>query len=99
MRWDCRSMLMLWIRGESASPAHVGAIPVHSAMTEFEAAHFRPFGVHLGTDEPYQHYQFAGRGDLVAWDDPGGSFLHIENRTRFPDIQEIAGSFNAKRAY
>jgi len=25
--------------------------------------------------------------------------LHIENRTRFPDIQAAAGSFNAKRAY
>ncbi|MCY7419236.1 MAG: hypothetical protein LH650_12225, partial [Chloroflexi bacterium] len=25
--------------------------------------------------------------------------LHIENRTRFPDIQAVAGTFNAKRAH
>ena len=25
--------------------------------------------------------------------------LHIENRTRFPDIQSFIGSYNAKRAY
>jgi hypothetical protein len=71
--------------------------PVHSAMGEFEVAHFRPLGVHVGVDEPYQHYQFAGRADFVAWDEPGGSLLHIENRTRFPDIQDMAGAFNAKR--
>jgi hypothetical protein len=28
-----------------------------------------------------------------------GAHLHIENRTRFPDVQEMAGAFNAKRAY
>lgn len=25
--------------------------------------------------------------------------LHIENRTRFPDLQDAAGSWNAKRSY
>ena len=25
--------------------------------------------------------------------------LHVENRTRFPDFQEMAGAFNAKREY
>jgi hypothetical protein len=73
--------------------------PVHSVMGEFEAGHLRALRRHVGIDEPYQHYQFAGRGDVVAWDEPAGAFLHIENRTRFPDLQEIAGSFNSKRAY
>ncbi|MEP7158833.1 MAG: hypothetical protein ABI797_05360, partial [Chloroflexota bacterium] len=50
-------------------------------------------------DEPYQHYQFAGRADVVAWDLETLALLHIENRTRFPDFQDMAGSFNAKRAY
>jgi transcriptional regulator with XRE-family HTH domain len=73
--------------------------PVHSAMGEFQAGHFRGLGIPTGIDEPYQHYQFAGRADVVAWDLAAKAFLHIENRTRFPDFQEMAGSFNAKRAY
>src|SRR3989337_2621531 len=32
--------------------------PVHSAMGEFEAAHFRGMGHPLRIDEPYQHYHF-----------------------------------------
>ena len=72
---------------------------VHSAMGEFEAAHFRPLGFALAIDEPYQHYQFAGRADFVAWDLDARALLHIENRTRFPDLQEAAGAFNAKKAY
>ena len=73
--------------------------PVHSAMGELEAAHFGRLGVKVGVDEPYQHYQFAGRADLVAWDVDARALLHIENRTRFPDFQEMAGAFNAKREY
>jgi transcriptional regulator with XRE-family HTH domain len=72
---------------------------VHSAMGEFEAEHLRALGFKVGIDEPYQHYQFAGRADLVAWDVDARALLHIENRTRFPDFQEMAGSFNQKRAY
>ncbi len=72
---------------------------VHSAMGEMEAAHFMGLGVKVGLDEPYQHYQFAGRADLVAWDVDARALLHIENRTRFPDFQEMAGAFNAKREY
>lgn len=68
-------------------------------MGEFEAAQLRRNGVHVGIDEPYQHYQFAGRADVVAWDLERRALLHIENRTRFPDFQEMAGAFNAKRAY
>lgn len=72
---------------------------VHSAMGEFEAGHLGALKFPVGIDEPYQHYQFAGRADVVAWDLESRSLLHIENRTRFPDLQESAGSFNAKRAY
>lgn len=73
--------------------------PVHSAMGEFEVHRLRAPSVLVGIDEPYQHYQFAGRADVVAWDAMARALLHIENRTRFPDVQETAGSFNAKRAY
>lgn len=73
--------------------------PVHAAMGELEAAHFRRLGFPVGMDEPYHHYQFAGRADVVAWDPDRRALLHLENRTRFPDFQEMAGSYNAKRAY
>ena len=77
----------------------MGADVVHSAMGEAEAAHLRPFGFGVGIDEPYQHFQFAGRADVIAWDAPRRALLHLENRTRFPDLQETAGLYNAKRAY
>jgi hypothetical protein len=73
--------------------------PVHAAMGEIEAARLRGFGHTIGLDEPFQHFHFGGRADLVAWSTADSSFLHIENRTRFPNIQEAFGSFNAKRAY
>ena len=38
-------------------------------------------------DEPYQHYQFAGRAD-VARVGSTSNLLHIENRTRFQNLQE-----------
>jgi hypothetical protein len=72
---------------------------VHSAMGELEARHLRSLGIAVGIDEPYQHFQFAGRADVVAWDVDRRALLHIENRTRFPDFQEMAGAYNAKRAY
>ena len=73
------------------------ADPVHAAMGEAEAAHLRAIGFAVGLDEPFQHYQFAGRADLVAWSAEHAALLHIENRTRFPDLQDAFGSFNAKR--
>jgi transcriptional regulator with XRE-family HTH domain len=72
---------------------------VHSAMGDFEVTHLAGFDFPVGVDEPYQHYQFAGRADVVAWDLAARTLLHIENRTRFPDLQEAAGSWNAKRSY
>jgi transcriptional regulator with XRE-family HTH domain len=85
-------------RRRAATPP-MGADVVHSAMGEVEAAHLRPLGFGIGIDEPYQHFQFAGRADLVAWDLARRALLHLENRTRFPDLQETAGAYNAKRAY
>jgi transcriptional regulator with XRE-family HTH domain len=73
--------------------------PVHAAMGEIEARHLRQMGREILLDEPYQHYQFAGRADLVAIDLEHRALLHLENRTRFPDTQAFAGSWNAKRAY
>ena len=41
---------------------------LHSAMAELVAAHLRGLGCSVAIDEPYQHYQYAGRGDVLAWD-------------------------------
>jgi transcriptional regulator with XRE-family HTH domain len=76
-----------------------GDDPVHAAMGEVEVARLRARGVRVAVDEPYQHFQFAGRADVVAWDADVRALLHLENRTRFPNLQEAAGAFNAKRAY
>lgn len=54
--------------------------PVHAAMGEVEARHLRGLGFDLSLDEPFQHYQFAGRGDLVAWSVERRALLHLENR-------------------
>ena len=72
---------------------------VHAAMGELEVRRLRAQGFRVAIDEPYQHYQFAGRADVVAWDRPALALLHIENRTRFPDIQDALGSYAAKRSY
>jgi transcriptional regulator with XRE-family HTH domain len=73
--------------------------PVHSAMGELGAARLAGYGFSIAIDEPYQHYQFAGRADLLAWDLASRALLHVENRTRFPNIQDAVGSYNAKRTY
>lgn len=72
---------------------------VHSAMGDLEAGHLRRLGHPVAIDEPYQHFQFAGRADVAAWNIAKRALLHIENRTRFPDLQEMAGAFNSKKAY
>ena len=64
-----------------------------------EAGRLRRLGFRVSLDEPYQHYQFAGRADVLAWSADGRALLHLENRTAFPNIQAALGSFNAKRAY
>jgi transcriptional regulator with XRE-family HTH domain len=65
---------------------------VHSAMGELEARRLRSFGYEVAMDEPYQHYQFAGRADVVAWDREARALLHIENRTQFPNVREALGA-------
>jgi transcriptional regulator with XRE-family HTH domain len=72
---------------------------VHAAMGEMEARRLHGYGFEVRIDEPYQHYQFAGRADVVAWDRERRALLHLENRTRFPNVQESLGAFGAKRAY
>ena len=72
---------------------------VHAAMGEIEAGWLRALGYDIAIDHPYQHYQFAGRADVLAWTLEPSALLHIENRTRFPDLQEAAGAYNAKRQY
>ena len=44
-----------------------GGDPVHAAMGEIEAAVLRAHGFRVAIDEPYQHFQFAGRADVLAW--------------------------------
>jgi transcriptional regulator with XRE-family HTH domain len=80
-------------------PTRRSADPVHAAMGEAQAAHLRALCFAVGIDEPFQHYQFAGRADVVAWSAEHRALLHIENRTRFPNLQDSFGSFNAKRNY
>ncbi|CAN5709677.1 hypothetical protein BH23CHL8_BH23CHL8_14600 [soil metagenome] len=72
---------------------------VHAAMGELTAAHLKKLGFGVAIDEPYQHFQFAGRADVLAWSREPPVLLHIENRTRFPNVQEAAGAWNAERAY
>jgi transcriptional regulator with XRE-family HTH domain len=104
LEWSVRAAraLGMEIRVEMVDPRHRNdprqdADLVHAAMGDLEIAHLRSRGLPVGVDEPYQHYQFAGRADVVAWDLDRRALLHIENRTRFPDVQAMAGSFNAKR--
>jgi len=70
---------------------------VHAAMGECEVRSL--MGFRTAMDDPYQHYQFAGRADVAAWDSGRRTLLHLENRTRFPDFQDMAGAYNAKRSY
>lgn len=72
---------------------------VHAAMGDLEASRIAATGAVVRLDEPYQRFRFAGRADLLAWRLDDRALLHIENRTRFPDLQDAFGSFNAKRVY
>jgi transcriptional regulator with XRE-family HTH domain len=72
---------------------------VHAAMGEAQAAHLRARNFEVRMDEPYQHFHFAGRADVVAWSAKDAALLHIENKTELTDAQDAFGAFNAKRAY
>lgn len=73
--------------------------PVHAAMGEAIASRIASYRFEIAMDEPFQHYQFAGRADVLAWDRASRCLLHVENRTRFPNVQDAFGSYNAKRRY
>lgn len=73
--------------------------PVHAAMGEAIAGRLTSFGFAVALDDPFQHYQFAGRADVLAWSLEQRSLLHVEDRTRFPNLQEAFGSYNVKRRY
>jgi transcriptional regulator with XRE-family HTH domain len=96
---DLRPELTALDPRQRAAHARVDADFVHAAMGEVEASRLGSFGFAMAIDEPYQHYQFAGRADLVAWDLAARALLHIENRTAFPNVQESLGSYASKRAY
>jgi hypothetical protein len=84
-------------RANPAAKHRGGEDVVHAAMGELEARLVAGEGRNVAIDEPYQHYQFAGRADVLVRDQR--NLLHIENRTQFPNLQEAAGSWNAKRQY
>jgi transcriptional regulator with XRE-family HTH domain len=73
--------------------------PVHAAMGETLAERLSAGGLQVALDDPFQHYQFAGRADVLGWSRQERALLHIENRTRFPNLQETFGSYNTKRRY
>lgn len=72
---------------------------VHAAMGELEVATLRSHGFRTGLDEPWQHYHFAGRADVLGWDTALSALLRIENRTRFPDVQDSIGRFKNEQRY
>lgn len=73
--------------------------PVHAAMVELLAARYAERGRWVGTDEPFQHFQFAGRADLAVIDPTGPDLLHHEVKTAIPNVGELAGAWNVKRQY
>jgi transcriptional regulator with XRE-family HTH domain len=73
--------------------------PIHAAMGEALAERLSAAGLEVALDDPFQHYQFAGRADVLGWSREERALLHVENRTRFPNLQEIFGSYNTKRRY
>jgi len=73
--------------------------PVHAAIVEVLAARYGVQSRHVGADEPFQHYQFAGRADVTAIDPVGPDLLHHEVKTAIPNVGELAGAWNVKRQY
>jgi len=73
--------------------------PVHAAIVDGLAARYASQGRLVAVDEPYQHFQFAGRADLAVVDSAGPALLHHEVKTAIPNVGEMAGSWNAKRRY
>jgi hypothetical protein len=73
--------------------------PVHAAIVEALAERYAAQGRLVGADEPFQHFQFAGRADVTAVDPIGPDLLHHEVKTAIPNVGELAGAWNMKRQY
>jgi len=72
---------------------------VHAAIVEMLAARYAARSVLVAADEPFQHYQCAGRADLAVVDPSGPDLLHHEVKTAIPNVGELAGAWNVKRQY
>jgi transcriptional regulator with XRE-family HTH domain len=73
--------------------------PVHAAIVEMLVARYAAQGRHVAADEPFQHFQFAGRADVTAVDPTGPDLLHHEVKTAIVNVGELAGAWNVKRRY
>ncbi|MFH0751029.1 MAG: helix-turn-helix domain-containing protein [Chloroflexota bacterium] len=73
--------------------------PVHAAIVETLAARYAAQDRLVAVDEPFQHFQFAGRADVTAVDPAGPDLLHHEVKTALPNVGELAGAWNVKRQY
>jgi hypothetical protein len=73
--------------------------PVHAAICESLARRLSGHGFDIAIDESFQHYQFAGRADVLAWSVERRALLQVEVKTRFPNLQESFGAYNTKRRY
>lgn len=81
------------------TPAGRAQDPVHAAIVEALVARYSAQGRRVGADEPFQHFQFAGRADVTAVDPGGPDLLHHEVKTAMPNVGELAGAWNVKRQY
>jgi hypothetical protein len=80
-----------------SSTVHVDAEDaVHAAIGEVLARRFGLPPRDVLLDHPYQHFRFAGRGDLVVVDRTLLAISHSEHKTRIPNIGELSGTYNAK---
>ena len=73
--------------------------PVHAAIVEMLASRYAIQGRTVTADDPFQHYQFAGRADLAVIDPTGPDLLHHEVKSAIPNVGELAGAWNVKRRY
>lgn len=69
---------------------------VHAVMAEVQARRFGTGSRLVLIDEPYQHFRFGGRGDLVVLDRARTALHHSENKTRIVNVGELSGSYSAK---
>jgi transcriptional regulator with XRE-family HTH domain len=73
--------------------------PVHATIVEVLAGRYARPGRLVTADDPFQHYQFAGRADLAVINPVGPDLLHHEVKSAMPNIGELAGAWNVKRQY